>query len=315
MYTFDRRTADAAGAFLIGELERLDPTINMPLNEVTWQRDIDLREDVTIVDETASFIVAQIAAAGMAGSGKNWIGKNSTAIPGVSLGLDKLPLPLHLWGMELAWTIIELQAAQQLGRPLDTSKYDAMRVKYQLDIDEQVYVGDTAVGATGLINAPGIAPVNLVENWLTASAANILGDFNAYLTHAWTRAGYTVAPTHVLLPPGAFAALLRPVSEAGSESILSYVKKNCVAAIKNGKPIEIQPLKWLTGAGAGGLDRVIAYTRDKRYVRYPLVPMQKTPVELRGLQQLTVYYSKLGHVEMVYPETITYGDMPAPVEE
>ncbi|RDP15884.1 hypothetical protein C4A54_02829 [Escherichia coli] len=41
--------------------------------------------------------------------------------------------PLNLWGMELGWTVIELQAAQQVGRPIDTQKYDGMQLKWQMD--------------------------------------------------------------------------------------------------------------------------------------------------------------------------------------
>ena len=43
MATYDQATIDSAGAFLIGELERLDPMIHEPLVSVTWMRDIDLR--------------------------------------------------------------------------------------------------------------------------------------------------------------------------------------------------------------------------------------------------------------------------------
>ena len=53
--TYDQRTIDGTGAFLIGELERLDQTLHMPLVSTTWSRDIDLREDVTVADETSSF--------------------------------------------------------------------------------------------------------------------------------------------------------------------------------------------------------------------------------------------------------------------
>src|SRR5580765_6904879 len=52
--TFDQLTVDSTGAFLIGELERLDPTLHEPLATVTWGRDIDLREDVTLADEVSS---------------------------------------------------------------------------------------------------------------------------------------------------------------------------------------------------------------------------------------------------------------------
>jgi hypothetical protein len=43
------------GAFLVGELERLDMTLHAPLVSVTWPRDITLREDVSVADEVISF--------------------------------------------------------------------------------------------------------------------------------------------------------------------------------------------------------------------------------------------------------------------
>ena len=64
MMTFDQRTVDSSGAFLVGELERLDQTMHEPLASVTWSRDIDLRSDVSIADETSSFTNSTFAAAG-----------------------------------------------------------------------------------------------------------------------------------------------------------------------------------------------------------------------------------------------------------
>lgn len=62
--TFDQATVDSSGAFLIGELERLDQTLNLPLTSQTWSRDIQLREDVSIADEISSFTNTTFAAAG-----------------------------------------------------------------------------------------------------------------------------------------------------------------------------------------------------------------------------------------------------------
>lgn len=309
MRTYDRRTIDATGTFLVGELERLDKTINLPLASVTWQRDIDLREDVTMGDETSSFTVTDFAASGFSGSGKSWVGKNSTAIAGVSLDIAKTPSPLHLWAREMGWSIPELEAAQQVGRPIDTQKYDGLKLKHQMDVDEMVYIGDTVVGAYGLLNNPVIPPYGFVADWLTASPDDILTDINGFIDHAAKRSAYAVYPRQLRLPANKFAALTRPVSLAGSESILSYVSKQCVSAIINGQPLEILPLKWLSGRGVGGHDRAVLYTRDKKYVRYPMVPLQKTPLEHRGIHQLVTYFGKLGHVEFVYPETVSYADM------
>ena len=53
---------------------------------------------------------------------------------------------------------------------------------------------------------------------------------------------------------------------------------------------------------------MVAYTKGEQYVRYPLVPMQRTQLEFRGLYQLCTYYAVLGEVEFVYPETVAYAD-------
>lgn len=53
---------------------------------------------------------------------------------------------------------------------------------------------------------------------------------------------------------------------------------------------------------------MVAYTKDPMYVRFPMVPLTRTPLEYRGIYQLTTYYGKLGEVEFVYPETVGYAD-------
>ena len=84
LMTFDSRTIDSAGAFLVGELDRLDQRLHEPLAAVTWSRDIDLREDVSVADEFSAFTNSSFAAAnGVQGSGKAWIGKDASAITGI----------------------------------------------------------------------------------------------------------------------------------------------------------------------------------------------------------------------------------------
>ena len=68
--TWDGRTVDSTGAFLVGELERLDLTLHEPLAAVTWGRDIQLREDVTTADEVSSFTVSTYGWTGGLGTGQ-----------------------------------------------------------------------------------------------------------------------------------------------------------------------------------------------------------------------------------------------------
>lgn len=124
-----------------------------------------MREDVSIADDISSWTNTSFAAAGTGANpnGKNWVGKDSTAIAGVNVDIGKSGNPLNLWGMELGWTVIELQAAQQVGRPIDTQKYDGMQLKWQMDNDEQVYVGDSALNLKGLVTPTACLSTTLLK--------------------------------------------------------------------------------------------------------------------------------------------------------
>jgi len=323
MITYDKMTIDSTGVFLIGELERLDQTLHEPLVAVTWGRDIDLREDVSIADDASSFTNSTFAAAGgFQSSGKNFIGKNSNAIPGVGLDIGKSSNPLFLWGMEVSYTIPELMSAQQAGRPVDAQKYQGMQLKWQMDIDEMVYIGDTSVAKYGLLNNTSVTTGFVATKtaggttWINnATPDEILNDVNDLISDAWAAAGYAVCPGKLLLPPAQFAYITsQKVSTAGNISILKFLEDNCISLSVNGKKLDIQPCKWLVGRGvavgspSAATDRMVVYTQDKNRVRFPLVPLQRTPLEYRSIYHITTYFGKLGVVEVVYPETLRYAD-------
>lgn len=312
MFTIDKSTVDAAGVFLVGELERLDQTLNLPLVSYKWSRDIPLRSDVSIADEISSFTNTDLAAAGGVNpNGKNWIGKNTTALAQTNLYIEKTAQPLTLWGMELGWTLPELASAQQVGRPVDSQKYDAMQLKWNMDIDEQVYIGDSDLGITGLLNLSQVTPISAAKAWDTATPDEIVQDFNLLLSQAWVNSGYAICPKKVGLAPELFGLLAsKKVSDAGNISVLEYVKINCIAFQENGEPLEIVSMKWASKRGASGAHRVVAYTQDEKFIRFPLVPLLNTPLEYRGLYQLTTYYGRLGQVETPYGNTIAYMDVP-----
>ena len=323
MQTYDKLTLDSTGAFYVGELERLDQTLHQPLVAVTWGRDIDLREDVSMADESSSFTNSTFAAAGtLESSGKNFVGKNSNAIPGIGVDIGKTSSPLYLWAQELGYSIPELLSAQQVGRPIDEQKYAGMQLKWQMDTDEMVYIGDIALGKYGLCNATDRVTTGFVAAgaalgtaWSTKTPAEILNDVNTLITAAWAAAGYAVCPSKLLLPPTQFAYILsQTVSSAGNVSILKFLEDNSITLSITGKKLDIQPCKWLVGRGvaagspSAATDRMVVYVQDKTKVRMPLVPLQRTPMEFRSIYHLVTYFGKLGVLEIVYPECIRYAD-------
>lgn len=328
--THDGRTVDSTGAFLVGELERLDQELHMPLAAVTFGRDMPMRDDVTIADEHSSFTLSTFASHGTLGagngirSGKAWMGKSTDQIGGVDVDIGKFPTPLTPWGLELKYTILELESAAKVGRPVDDQKYQALKLKHQMDIDEQVYVGDSTMGQTGLVNHTLATNVSNLPNgaassplWSTKTPDEILADVNAILQSTWAASGYAVMPKKVLLPPKQFGLISTKIisTGAGNISVLKYLKQNNIVTASGQGEIDFQPAKWLVGAGAGGtlgtdgtVDRMVAYSQEKQYVRFPMTMLSRTPVQYVSIYHATTYYCRLGAVELVYPETIAYRD-------
>ena len=321
-------TVDSTGAFYVGELERLDLTAHEPLAAVFWSRDIDLREDVTIGDDASSFTLTNFgSASGLGtgqgiGNGKAWLTRETTQVTSGSVDLAKIPHPLRPWGFELKYTIFELESSARLGRPIDSQQYDLMRYRHQMDIDEQVNYGDLSFGDTGLLNNSLVTPQSLPQGvsgytqWAQKTPLEILNDFNFACNSVWASSAWAWMPSHCLIPPADFSYIsTAPVTAAGTESILTYVLKNNITVKQGKKPLRIYPNKWCIGMGQSGtvgttgtVDRMVVYTKNKNLVRFPLTGLGRTPVTYDGLWHKSVYFMKMGVVELVYPETMGYFD-------
>lgn len=326
--TFDRATVDSTGAFLNGELERLDQTLHLPLVQYTWMRDIDLREDVSVADEVSSFTNSTFASApgisgkGGATGGKSWAAKNTNAITGIALDIGKTANPLTIWASELSWSLPELASAQKLGRPIDQQKYAGLQLKWNMDADAQVYVGDTELNQTGLFNNSSVTAYSVATGasgsklWAQKTPTEILADINQILSATWAASGWAVIPDQLRLPPDQYSYIQSQlISSAGNQSIMNFIMDNNLVKTSTGRPLKIQPVKWLIGLAGGGTigtsdghNRMCAYNKDVNYVRFPMTLLQRTPIENRGLYQITTYWNRFGVVEFVYPETLEYAD-------
>lgn len=323
-------TYDSTGAFLVGELERLDYTMHEPLVDIEYTRDIDIRADVTVADELSSYTYSQFASAGGLGAGngirngKAWLSKEATQVTSINVDIAKVAQPLRPWGLEVKYDIFELESAARVGRPIDAQKLADLQIKADMDVDEQVYVGDGTFGDTGLFNAAGVTNVSNLPNgaaasplWSSKTPQEILADFNAIIQSAWTASGFKVMPRRVMVPPAQYGYISTQIisSGAGNISILKFVLENNVVTASGNGRLEILPAKWLIGCGAGGtigtlgtVDRMVAYTKEPRFVRFPVTGMQRTPIQYDGMWHKFIYFRRLGVLEVVYPETLAYRD-------
>ena len=329
--TYDQATADSLGAFLVGQLEKLDMTIHEPLQDFKWSRDINVRTDVTMGHDFSSFTnMAMASVGGINPTKKAFISKDSSTLPNVALDIGKTASPLLPWGLELNYSIFELESAQLLGQDIDEQKHIALKKKFQQDTDIQVYLGDTDIpNAYGLLNSPQVPTTGNVQaagsssptsqtgslKWIDKTPDVILDDVNSLINAVWAATGFTKCPKKLGLPPAQLAYLVsQKVSTAGNISILQFLRDNCISLQENGTPLEIVAMKWLTGTnnsnplGPAAANRMVVYTQEYDLIRFPMVPMIGLPNQFKGAAQIRPYVAKLGLVEFPYPETIGYRD-------
>jgi hypothetical protein len=236
----------------------------------------------------------------------------------------KIANPLTPWAMELKYTILELESSAKLGRPIDAQKFDGLQMKYQMDVDEMVYFGDTMLAVNGLGNASLVTNVGNVAvgaanttQWNTKTPDEILTDINAALNSVWVASAFAIIPSNILLPTLAYGYIAtQKVALSGNQSILAYVEQNNLFSREGKGTLKIYPAKFCNGLGAAGVigtggagrDRMIVYSKLVDKVRFPMTMIQRTPVQYDGIYHKTTYFGRLGVVEVVYPETIGYFD-------
>jgi hypothetical protein len=312
------KTRDSALAFFVNQLENLDKRLYEPLTSISWSRDIKLRPGIVMGNESTSFIQSAFGGIGtLQNSVGNfpWISAETTAIPGVSVNGKKVVLPLRLLAREVSYTSVELDRSSLTGQPIDVQKLDALNLLYQMNIDQMVYIGSADVSATGLLNSPLVTATTVVAGvgggttWASKTADEILADVNTAITAAWLASAYAVCPSNLLLPPAQFAYIAsQKVSSAGNVSILKFLKENSISLQINGKELDIQPVKWATGAGAGSSDRMTVYTNSEDRVRFPMVPIRRETPYYQGIRFTAPYLYAFGEMEFPYPETVLYAD-------
>ena len=310
------KTFDSTLAYYVNQLDNLDKKLYEPLYATTWGRDIKLRTGISMANESTSFIRSNIGAVGtQSATGKPWLAPNSTTLPGVSINGERVVLPLRLLGQEVSYTSVELERSQLLGEPIDQQKIDGLNILYQMSTDEMVYVGDTAVGAEGLLNSSLVTSGSVAAGaaggtpWASKTPDEILADVNTLVEAAWAASGFSVCPDKLLLPPVQYAYIAsQKVSTAGNVSILTFLEDNSISLRVNGRKLDIQPVKWLAGRGAAGANRMVTYTNDENRVRFPMVPIRRETPYYLGIKFNAPYIWAFGETEFVYPETVRYAD-------
>ncbi len=310
-------------AFLVGELEKRDPTLLEPLTSVTWPRDIVAETGGGFVDFTSNYFV-DYATAGANQYGI--VGGQTNVIPILQANITKDVYPVFNWANNIKVPYFDEQKMSQVGRSLDAIFNDGLRLNFDKTLDQNTYLGFEDYGTTGLLNNPNVvtseAPLNQANTsraWADKTADEILADVDSLIVATWERSQYdlTGMANHILIDPTNFALINRRiVSNAGNVSILTYLLENNIAK-SQGRELVIVPSRWCIDAGlpvetgTTASNRMVAYVNEKNRVSMDLpVPLTRamTQPDVNQLSYLTAYVAQIGVVKIKYFQAIEYMD-------
>lgn len=311
-----RQMLGDAGAYFIGQLEALDQRMAMPITAVTYSRDIERRPDIGPYNELASFTRLKFAAAQGDQDDIEFDSDVTTEYQQVNVEQEKITTPIFAKTMKTRWTLAEIEKAALSGMPLETQLFEALNTDNQLKIDRLHYMGSQKYGFGGLLNhgsvlnvSPVAAGAGGLPNFEAKTPEEILADVNEILRSVWTATGLAIMPNRILVSQRIMSALSIPIAPLSGVSILKYLQDNAICKIIDGKELEIVPVKWASGAGAAGTDRMTAYVPGLDNLASIFSPMQQYgAMEVRDVALHQHYRFAFGGLQLRYPEKMAYRD-------
>ena len=313
--------ADAAGAstgmvFLLGELEKQDPVLLEPLTSLTAPRDIDMKPGGGWTSITSNVFV-DYATTG--NDEDSIIGSETNNIPVSQASISKDVFKVHTFSEILKVPLFDELKLQQIGKNLGQILEDGIRLNHSKMLDRNVYVGISKTGTYGLVNNPNVGATSAVNGaaghptWITKTPTEIMNDVNQLLTSTVAASGYDLSgmADRILIDWANYSYITNtPVTTAGTQSILNYLLENNIAK-NQGINLEIYPLRWCTGAGVGGAQRMVAYKKAPNRVNIDLpVPLSRvlTAPDTGTVSYNTIFASQFSQVKFLYYSCVAYLD-------
>lgn len=219
--------------------------------------------------------------------------------------------PVKSIGGAYGYSIQEIRSAQMANLNLDTRKAEAARAAFEQAVDEIATFGNAETGLKGFVNHPNVprgdavAGVSTDTEWTKKTPAEIVKDISdAVAAIRSATEGVESGPFTILLPDAQYTLIATTQnSEASDVTILEFVLKS------NPWVREIVPWHVLKGAGTGGTDRMLVYTRDPRKLTLEIPQdFEQLEVQPEGLEFVIPCHGRIGGVIFYRPFSARYVD-------
>ena len=247
----------------------------------------------------------------------DWMNGNASDMPFAEIAHSKYETTVESAKIGYRFSLEQVNQAMMIpGMNLPSDKAAAAKRAAEELVEKVVISGDSRKGFLGLINQASV-PQAAVPNgagssplWTNKTPAEILADVNNSIVGAWSGSQQVELHDTVLLPVAQYGLIAgTPRSTSGDTTILNYLQQNNIYTASTGQPLTIRTLRQLSGAGAGGTNRMITYRRDPQVLKFHMpMPHQFFPPQPRMLEFVVPGMMRLGGLDVRLPKGISYND-------
>lgn len=307
--TFD---AQAALGFLVSQVTSIE-------QDVYQIRYADLQYPQLVPVDTSAYPWARTVTyftADHAGQA-DWMDGNASDMPFADVARAKYETTVESAKIGYRYTLEEINEAMLIpGLSLTADKAAAARRAAEELVERVVISGDSRKGFLGLINQTSVPQVAVVNGsggsplWANKLPAEILADVNNALVGAWSATQQVELHDTVLLPMAQYGLIAgTPRSINSDTTIMTYLQANNIYTATTGQPLTIRALRQLTGAGAGGTNRMMTYRRDPQVLKFHMpMPHRFFPPQQRIFEYIIPGMMRLGGLDVRLPRGLSYND-------
>lgn len=242
------------------------------------------------------------------------INGGSKDLPRADAGGVEISNPVREIGISYGWNVKEIAAAARTGRPIDRLRAEAANRAVEELVSEIAFGGNAENGLPGFLSNTSIPTSTVVDpgagtEWVNKTPEQIYFDMADLLGDVFTNSLMRERADTLLLPVAQWNLIATTKFNTGADTnttILKYLVENSpyLTSMDN-----VIPVNELLGAGAGGTDRMVAYTRrpDKLQFEIP-AELQFLPPQEQGLEFIVPAWLSICGVVVYYPLSAAFAD-------
>lgn len=306
IYVQDAQVHDANFAFLSTTLAKLHTKTYTPKVYFTYAKDVPVDTGGGFVDYIEYFSVDW---AGIMNDTRNIFGNNGNLIPRINASMTQNRVPVYTYEIGYDLRFIELEKMKQLTlqKSIEQIYKEGILAGWDYFVQRVAYLG--IAGSKGLFNSSNVL-VGTIDNSATTGQgfeglddAVLVGFFNGVFTRYLIESNMNIAllPDTFLVPSFVSADLVNRFSALYQNSLLDFLREHNLGKAQAGKAFEItiEARPDLDDLGTAGHGRIVAYRKDKDFVRLDMPYPCQHFITLPNIEKMAYTTAFVGQVSII----------------